>query len=151
MVGANKYNESDVSNFKKKINSVISTYEIRIDNSMVQRLLKAINPEEDLQAGIDYEKQRIKIPDELCMSMMAYGFIPGVTFPVRRGLDGWHEYNFYTPVYINDILTVNCKLTDIKEKNSERYGTILFLEFETLIKNQINATVCVHKGAMILY
>ena len=152
MAGADKYNENDINNFRKQINKIITTYEINIDHTTVRRLLKAVSPEEDYQVEGDFgNKEKIKVPDELCMSMMAYGFIPGDAFPVKRGLDGWHEYYFCTPVYINDTLTVNCKLTDVKEKNSKMYKTILILEFETIIKNQIDATVCIHNGAMILY
>lgn len=139
----------EVEEMKGLVGREFPPYSVEIEKGVIRRLAEAVGDANPLWQGL--EPGRAIAPPALCLSMMMYGFIPGVTVPLARGLDAGHSWKFHGPIRAGDVITVQSKIVEAYERQGKRLGTMVFLVFETILTNQQGAKVCTHRGTMLWY
>jgi len=144
----------EVEEIRGLVGKEFTPYRVEVEKGVIRRLAEAIGDQNPLWQDQDSEKspgKEIMAPPALCLSMMMYGFIPGVTVLLNRGLDAAHSWKFHAPIRAGDVLTVRSKIVDSYERQGKKFGVMVFLVFETLLSNQQGEKVCTHRGTMLWY
>jgi acyl dehydratase len=154
MTKVSQLSAKEVEEIKRLVGKEFAPYSIEVEKTVIRRLAEAMGDENPLWQDHDSEKssrKEIMAPPALCFSMMTYGFIPGVTVLLKRGLDAAHSWKFHAPIRAGDVLTVRSKIVDSYERQGNKFGIMVFLVFETLLTNQEGEKVCTHRGTMLWY
>jgi acyl dehydratase len=154
MTKVSQLSAKELEEIKGLVGKEFAAYRVEIEKGVIRRLAEAIGDPNPLWQGQEAEKashKEIIAPPAFCLSMMMYGFIPGVTVPLARGLDAGHSWKFHAPIQAGDVITVHSKIVDAYERRGKRFGTMVFLVFETILTNQQGEKVCTHRGTMLWY
>lgn len=154
MTKVSQLSAKEVEEIKGLVGKEFTPYRVEIEKGVIRRLAEAIGDRNPLWQDQEAEKtpyKEIIAPPALCLSMMMYGFIPGVSVPLKRGLDAAHNWKFHAPIRAGDIITVHSKIIDAYERQGKKFGTMVFLVFETNLTNQHGEKVCTHQGTMLWY
>ncbi len=145
----------NLEGISKRIGEEFPSYQVEVEKGMLWRLAEAVgdaNPlwQDESRARGSVHGGLVASP-ALCISMMMYGFLPGVSIAIERGLDASHYWKFHKPIRPGDVIRVTSKLTDAYEKQGKKFGRMVFLVFETILTNQKGEKVCTHGGSMVAY
>ena len=154
-MNASESNEKTLEDLKGLIGKEFEAYRVEVERGVIWKLAEAVGDNNPFWCDEEKAKKSkyggIIASPALCMSMMMYGYKPGVSLPMKRGLDAWHDFKFYLPIRIGDVIDVKSRLVDVYERQGRKRGKMIFFVFETILTNQRREKICTHRGSMLMY
>ena len=146
-----------IENLRSRIGKEEYTDTYEIEKGLIRKFSQAIGDPNPLWLDEEYAKkegyENIIAPPTLILALgwdeHEQQFKPYM--PYNSGVHGSTEVEFYEPVKPNDVITVKCKLADVKGKKGKRFGDMVFLLFERVYTNQKQQLVAICRQTQVSF
>ena len=149
--------EAVIAELKRMVGKESEPYQVEITKDIIRHLAEAVGDVNPLwQDGKKAEKSRhggMIAPPALyiCNLMNAVRQRKLTLPPEGKHLDAWQEWEFYTPIRPNDVITVTCRVADVYERRGRKSGRMVFFVLETTFTNQRGEKVGLVRGSSVRY